>query len=85
MQAAILGAVELSGRRLLQCNVLYMEVRCCVTDRCRAVSGCRAAGVTVEVLALRKGCCKYAAASSSPRSIDSQQPDVGIRDSFFTT
>ena len=81
MQAAILGAIELSGRRLSQCNGLGLQVRCCVTMRCRAVSGCRETGVTVEVLALRKGCYNYVVVSSSI-SIDSQWRDAGIRNFF---
>ena len=81
MQAAILGAMESSGRRLLQCNDLEMQVRCCVTMRCRAVSGCRETGVTVEVFALRKG-CRNDVVVSSLISIDSQWRNAGIRNSF---
>ena len=81
MQAAILGAIELSGRRLSQCNGLGLQVRCCVTMRCRAVSGCRETGVTVEVLALRKG-CRNDVVVSSLISIDSQWRNAGIRNSF---
>lgn len=58
---------------------LEMQVRCCVTKRCRTVSGCRETGVTGEVLALRKGCCSHNALWSM-ELIDSQWQAASIRD-----